>query len=631
MDSKIYRITLGTPEEYVPSDYGPESLVSVKTLEPEQVPQLSFSVSKRGSKLVLPLTENTKIYGFGLQLREFDHRGNKITVRVNADPVSKSGDSHAPVPFLVTNEGWGMYVDTARNVTFQCGSDLKQLQRDSGGKREIMSSTRELYAARTSATSVMTIEVPVAQGVDVYFFTGGKILDIVSAYNLFSGGGCMPPMWGLGNIYRCRSTFHQGQILDMAKKFRQLNIPCDILGLEPGWQTHFYPSSFVWSEERFPDHGAMLGELQAMGFHVNLWEHIFTHSSSPIYEKLIPYSADYLVWKGLAPDLSIEEASDLYAGHHKKLAEEGISGFKMDECDGSDFTGGWSYPDCTQFPSGMDGEQYHHLVGTFICKTMEKVLGKNGTLSQIRSMGALAASYPFVLYSDLYDFRDFLMGTVNAGFSGLLWSPEVREARDKDELIRRLQMVSFSAQSLVNAWYLDDMPWMPLDAVEEARKILSDRMRFLPYLYTAFYDYHKIGKPPVRAMVCDYPEAEAVDTQYLFGDLIVAPIAPHEQTREVWLPEGEWYDVFTGEKYSGSHKRSTSGIPVYVRAGSVLPLAEPVNCIYEDQKLTVHLTSFGDCTNAICRIAEQALDGIYKLYEVRIDESLQTDRYDICR
>ncbi len=631
MKCEICHVTLGTPEKYIPSHYAPASLMPVQERKPEEIPELSFSVSRRGCKILLPLTEKTKIYGFGLQLREFDHRSNKITVRVNADPVSKSGDSHAPVPFFVTNEGWGMYVDTARNVTFQCGGNLKHSSAPSSEKQEVMSSTRELYAARVSADSVMTIEVPFAQGVDVYFFTGEKILDIVSAYNLFSGGGCMPPMWALGNIYRCRSTFRQDQIVDMARKFRGLDIPCDILGLEPGWQTHFYPSSFVWSEERFPDHKTMLQELQSMGYHVNLWEHIFTHSSSPIYEKLTPYSGDYLVWKGLAPDLSMEEASAIYAEHHKKLAAEGISGFKMDECDGSDFTGGWSYPDCARFPSGMDGEQYHHLVGTLSCKTMEKVLGKNSTLSQIRSMGALAASYPFVLYSDLYEFRDFMMGTVNAGFSGLLWSPEVREAQDKEELIRRLQMVSFSVQSLVNAWYLDDMPWVPLDAVEEARKVLTDRMRFLPYLYTAFYDYHTTGKPPVRALVCDYPEAETLDTQYLFGDLIVAPIAPQEETREVWLPEGDWYDVFTGERFSGgTHSRSTSGIPAYVRCGTILPLAEPVNCISEQEKLTIHPTPFGDCADAVCRIAEQTETGEYKLYTVPLGEKLETDRLRIC-
>ena len=629
MNPQVYHLSYGSPEKHVPSAYAPSPLVPVKELESSQVKEILFSVSKRGSKLVLPLTENTKIYGFGLQLREFNHRGNKITVRVNADPVSKSGDSHAPVPFFVTNEGWGMYVDTARNVVFQCGGNLKQAYNSSQERSSVMTSTKELYAAQTSDSSVMTIEVPIAQGIDVYFFTGKTILDIVCAYNLFSGGGCMPPMWGLGNIYRCRSTFNQEEVLDMARRFREMQIPCDILGLEPGWQTRFYPCSFVWSE-RFPEHRQMLEALKNMGYHVNLWEHIFTHSDSPIYEKLIPYSADYLVWKGLVPDLSLNEASEIYADHHRKLCDEGISAFKIDECDGSDFTGGWSYPDFAMFPSGMDGEQYHHLVGALASRTMEKVLGKNGTLSQIRSMGALAASYPFVLYSDLYEFKDFLTGTVNSGFAGLLWSPEVREAQDKEELIRRLQLVTFSVQSLVNAWYLDDMPWIPLEAVEEARKILSHRMSFLPYLYTAFYDYHTTGKPPVRALVCDYPEAEDIYNQYLYGDLIVAPLAPHETERQVWLPEGEWYDVFTCQKFTGGmHSRSTQGIPVYVRAGTILPLAEPVNSIIEGQRIVVRMVPFGECTESVGRVAEQISDGNYVIHKLRLDEKRTTNGYII--
>ncbi len=628
MQAKIYRLTLGTPEQHVPTAYAPASLVPVTALQPYQVPQLRFSTSRRGCKLVLPLTENTKIYGFGLQLREFDHRGNKLTLRVNADPVSKSGDSHAPVPFFATNEGWGMYVDTARNAVFHCGSDLLDRTGFSGEKREVMTSTQQLYAAQGSATAVMTVEVPIAQGVDVFFFTAEKIVDIVSAYNLFSGGGCLPPLWGLGNIYRCRSTFDQAQVLDMAQKFRQMEIPCDTLGLEPGWQTRFYPCSFAWSE-KFPQHGAMLARLREMGYHVNLWEHIFTHSDSPIYPKLQPYAGDYLVWKGLVPDLSLTEAADIYADHHRQLCAEGVSGFKMDECDGSDFTGGWSYPDCAVFPSGMDGEQYHHLVGTLICQTMEKVLGKD-TLSQIRSMGALAASYPFVLYSDLYEFRDFLNGTVNAGFSGLLWAPELREAQDREELVRRLQLVTFSAQSLINAWYLDDMPWVPLDAVDEAKEILSNRMRFLPYLYTAFYDYRTAGKPPVRALVCDWPEADAVDDQYLFGDLIVAPIAPHQQERRVWLPAGTWYDVFTGERFAGgTHLRATAGIPVYAQEGTLLPLAQPVSHIADSQKLTVQLIPFGNCADSICRLAEQTRAGKLQVCQLRPGQAAETDRYII--
>lgn len=103
----------------------------------------------------------------------------------------------------------------------------------------------------------MTIEIPVAEGADLYFFRGERIVDIVSAYNMLSGGGCMPPMWGLGNFYRCCGQFGEDQVLETAAQFRSLALPCDILGLEPGWQSRSYSCSYVWSE-RFPHHREML-------------------------------------------------------------------------------------------------------------------------------------------------------------------------------------------------------------------------------------------------------------------------------------------------------------------------------------------------------------------------------------
>lgn len=624
MKTEIYKLTLGTPEKTVPTAFAPASQLPVTEITADAVPELRFSVSRRGCRIVFPLSQAVKIYGFGLQLKGFNHRGNKITCRVNADPRSASGDSHAPVPFFVTDEGWGMFVDTARNAVFQCGSELNTgSAAASDCESRVMNSTSELYAARTSASSVMTVEIPVAEGVNVYFFRGERIVDIVSAYNMLSGGGCMPPMWGLGNFYRCCGQFNEEQVLETAAQFRSLSLPCDILGLEPGWQSHSYSCSYVWSE-RFPDHRGMLKKLTDSGFHVSLWEHAFVNPASPIHDVLAPYSGDYLVWNGLVPDFSLPEAREIFAGYHKILCDDGITGFKLDECDGSDFTGGWSFPDCAVFPSGMDGEQYHHLFGTLYCRAISSALGKERTLSEVRNLGALAASYPFVLYSDLYDFGDFLTGTVNSGFSGLLWAPELRHAESADELIRRLQLTAFSAQSLVNAWYLDKMPWLEKNATDAVREILENRMRFLPYLYTAFYDYHISGKPPVRALVCDYPDAADISDEYLFGDLIVAPIAPGETGRDVRLPDGEWYGFFDGKRYSGGvHHIETAGVPLYVKAGTLLPIAEPVQHVSRDTVFDITLLPFGSCSGAVCRLVDD--DGITENTEYRVITLTQND------
>ena len=206
----------------------------------------------------------------------------------------------------------------------------------------------------------------------------------------------------------------------------------------------------------------------------------------------------------------------------------GIDGFKLDECDGSDYTGSWSYPNMAEFPSGLDGEQYHAIFGAMYMQTMLQALGENPTLSEVRNAGALSAPYPFVLYSDLYEHKDFIRGCATSGFSGILWTPELRDAHNKMELIRRLQATVFSVQCLINAWYCPDVPWRELDCAEEVKKLLAIRQQLKPMLAEAFKKYHNEGVAPVRALVSDFTadaETYAIDDEYLFCEkLLVAPI-----------------------------------------------------------------------------------------------------------
>ena len=124
----------------------------------------------------------------------------------------------------------------------------------------------------------------------------------------------------------------------------------------------------------------------------------------------------------------------------------GVSGYKVDECDNSDFISTpWSYPELSAFPSGVDGEQMHCLMGMKCHGDVARHLSRRNQRAyhEVRSAHALASPYPFVLYSDLYKHRDFIRGVVNSGFSGLLWCPEVRDAGSAEELLRRCKRWSF--------------------------------------------------------------------------------------------------------------------------------------------------------------------------------------------
>ncbi len=563
------KFTFGTPEEFVPSKFC-DGFHYVET--DVKYPAENFTCKKtaRGFLVEFPIEDDCHVFGLGLQLKQFDHRGRKLRLDVNADPRTDNGESHAPVPFFATNKGYGMYFDTARYAEFYCGKPKNTASKTvaEGGAAD---NTDDLYAVRNESGAVMSVLIPAVEGVDVYVFEGDLITDIVKQYNMLAGGGCDVPEWGLGVLYRCYTGWNSEQIKKTGDYFRDNDIPCDIIGLEPGWQTHAYSCTYKWSD-KYPDPKEFVSYMKERGFHINLWEHAFTHPDSPIHDEIAPYSGDYLVWGGVVPDFATPEARKIFADYQRKaLVDLGVDGFKLDECDSSDNTGSWSFPLTSEFPSGLDGEQYHSLFGTLYAKTILDALGEeNPTLSEIRQMGALAAPYPFVLYSDLYDHKDFLRGVANSGFSGILWTPEFRDAPDRDTCLRRVQAIVFSVQCLINAWYYDGIPWVGHGCEDEVRELLKLRKKLVPMLKKAFEEYHTTGKPPVRALVMDYthdPETYNIDTQWLFcEDLLVAPIiAGTGDERDVYLPvESEWVDYFTGEPVaSGWHHVNTKGIPVY--------------------------------------------------------------------
>jgi alpha-D-xyloside xylohydrolase len=489
---------------------------------------------------------------------------------------------------------------------------------------EIVTELDALYRSPAIGERVV-VDIPAAKGVDVYVFGGPTLLDAVRRYVAFSGGGCLPPLWGLGPWYRCFAGFDQGKALQTAKSLREQKMPFSVFGLEPGWQSAFYPNSFVWSD-KFPNPDALVKELDSLGFKLNLWENAFVNPDAAPFAKAIrPFCGDEHSTDGLAPDFLTPEAVELFGGHHAKtFIEKGVSGFKLDECDNSDYgPAPWSFPEYTKFPSGADGEQMHSLYGIKYQECLDGAYKKAGRrhFSLVRSSHALSAPLPFVLYSDLYRHEDFVRGLVNSGFTGHLWTPEVRHAENASELVRRIQAAVLSPCALVNAWYIENPPWshcgrntattretLRPDAElcgSLVRKALDLRIRLLPYLYTAFARYWRDGVPPFRALIMDWPSDPAlrgVDDQFMIGDaLMAAPFVVERhsgKTRRLYLPEGGWREFSTGKRLEGKSwlelEDDLETLPLYVKEGSLLPLAEPAETLKEGQPLAVKLTPFGE-------------------------------------
>lgn len=607
----IWRIHLGKPEKFTPfyfQTFKPrtEELAALPSINqlPISPEEIGFQISDRGCAVELPMKSDEGIYGFGLHTRLFDMtkakngEGRKVILKPTDHPENDLGESHAPVPFYVSTRGYGVFVDSARYVSFYTGN----VETWNGSKR-------------------MLVDVPSAHGVDVYLFAGPEMLDAIRRFNLYSGGGCVPPLWSLGVSYRGKGTFNADETIALATRFRADHMPFDVWGVEPGWQSKSYPCSFVWDKERFPDPDDFIEKMHALGYRLNFWQHAFTSSNSPMYAALKPWSGNFPVFGGLAPDFAAPQARQIFLKQNdESLFSKGVDGLKLDECDNEpDSATPWSFPEASLFPSGLDGELMHSLYGILYQRTMLEPFQKKGlrTLGLVRDSQALAAPLPYVVYTDSYDIRCYVRGLVNEGFSGLLWCPEVRNVDNVEELYRRLEIAIFSPLAMFNCWEMKNPSWLQIDAeknnrneltpdhevvMANVRKLLELRMQLIPYLYSAFNIYYRNGTPPIRALISDWPQdshVREIDDQFMFGpSLMVAPLFPGQKQRPVYLPQGSWFDFWTHHKYAGNQTIQVSEdpqrIPVFVKDETILPLAKPLESIKPDTCFEMTVDIFGD-------------------------------------
>ena len=506
----------------------------------------------RGCRIELPLSTGEIIYGLGLQCKHLEQNGWRKTLFAASGDNNGKGMSHAPVPFYVSTAGYGVLVDSARYLTYSVG-EKQRLAGPSAPtipsqKSQIITDINLLYGPEKRDETSIYVDVPSARGVDVYLFAGPDMGQAIARYNLFSGGGCMPALTGLGPGYIFGTMLDGKSILGMCDQLQRDRMPVTSTGLEPGWQTHAYSSSYMWNRDKFP--ADFLATMRQKGYDVNLWCQMYVDPSSPLMPLLGSGFGDFEVWRGVVPDLADQKIRDAYRDFlAKNFISKGVSGFKLDEVDGSCNNSSayqeWQFPEFTSFPSGADGEQMRNLLGRFGLQAMDEAFRKENrrTYSKARASQAWAAPLSVAIYSDEYDFSDYLRYNLSAGVQGLLWAPEIRHADNEKEWALRIGAAAFSARMLYNAWQFPNFPWQQPNLGENeqnhllqnenpylktARYFNNLRMALIPYLYQAYGDYHRKGIAPLRPLVADWAtDANTwhIDDQWMLGsDLLVAPI-----------------------------------------------------------------------------------------------------------
>lgn len=509
-------------------------------------------------------TGNGPLFGLGEGGQQFDRRGSvDRMISGQGGYRLRTHGGRVPIPWIISVSGWAMFF----HQPF--------------GTFDLTGTTSKFEPGNRSPAPFL----------DLFFITTRDPETIMAEYARLTGLPELPPLWSFGYQQSHRTLANREEVLEEAKTFRTKKLPCDALiylgtGFCPsGWNTE--NGSFAWNSRVFPDPKAVLDELHEENYRAVLHTVILSDKLRGAVQE-----------KCELPRFDESEASCYWDAHRKDFAM-GVDGWWPDEGDPLDI------------PSRLVRNRMY-WEGPQIDRPNERpfALHRNGYAGMQRYASFLWSGD---VYSTWETLKTQIPIAINTGLSGIpYWGTDiggfVPTAEFTAELyVRWFQFGAFCTlfRSHGRTWKLR-LPWGwntgdtgPVEitsydgaAIPDAsqlhnpevevicRKYLELRYCMLPYLYSAVRECAVSGMPVMRALWLHFPDdtkAVACDNQYMWGSsLLVAPVVEKSATtRTVYLPRGDWYDFWTGQRIEGGHEVvravDLATLPLYVRAGAILP------------------------------------------------------------
>jgi alpha-D-xyloside xylohydrolase len=571
-----------------------------------------------GATFVSPADEH--YYGLGQNHEGFlDHRGHTVDCWHN---YTATGGPSVCVPFVVTNKGYGMIWDNPSKTTIEPG-----------------------FNEQTKWTS------EVGNRVSFFVIAGRTTDEIYAGYRHLTGATPMLPKAAYGYI-QCKQRYRtQAEVLAVAKGYRDRHLPADVLVVD--WFYYTKMGQLDFDPVAWPDPAAMNRQLHDMGFQtmISVWPRFtpgtryydlllgkgwFEHLADGAPTNGLPYDR-----AGSDIDTTNPEAARWYWGAIRdNIISKGFDSIWADETE-PDLPPNGSY-----FHIGP-GTRYFNVYPLFHTAAIYEgfrrdvdhralILSRDAYLGAQRN-GAIFWS------SDIYPTWDTLKRQIPTGLdftaSGIAyWSndtggwqylpPEHHPAHaplldpgdardnvggydDYPELYTRwFEYASFLPIFRTHGSRLYNEVWSYGKAAEPIlEKYLKLRYQLMPYIYSLGYRTYESGAPSMRALFMDFPDDPNVADlrdEYMFGPaFLVAPVTEQGATsRMVYLPEGtDWYNYWTSERVHGGQTIKVDApidmLPLFVRAGSIVPIGETVENTSQPQKLAkvrVYAGADGDFT-----------------------------------
>ncbi len=539
--------------------------VTLRDADSTQVKYTPFSFIKRGSdnarriNPVFTLTTDEMIFGCGESATGLNKVGQKVNLFVTDPQGPETDQMYKPIPFFMSNRGYGMFMHTSAPVTCDFGATYIGLNKMFMGDENL----------------------------DLFVFFG-EPKDILDEYTDLVGKPGMPPLWSFGTWMSRITYFSEKEGYDVAANIRKNKYPCDVIHFDTGWFDVDWQCDYKFSENRFQNPQQMLKDLKSQGFHVCLWQLPYFTPKNRYFPELIEKNMyvkngnGELPYEDVVLDFSNPETVNWYQNKLAGLLNIGVSAIKVDFGEAAPLNG--------IYASGKSGWYEHNLYPVRYDMAVSEITKKlhNENIMWARAAWAGSQRYPLHWGGDAATTNTGMLGTLRAGLSfGLsgfsFWSHDMGgfvKSTPEDLYCRWLPFGFLTSHTRAHGAPPTE-PWLyDSKRVQDVfRKSAEMKYRLMPYVYAQAKECTEKGLPMLRALFVEFPDdpgAWRVDDEYLFGSqILVAPLLESGITgRSVYLPEGKWIDYQTEKVYEGGwHKIEAGSLPIImlVRDGSVLP------------------------------------------------------------
>jgi alpha-glucosidase (family GH31 glycosyl hydrolase) len=550
-------------------------------------------------------------HGLGERYNAFNLRGGTLDAQVYEQYKNQGVHTYIPVPFFLSSQGYGFYLETARLSSFD-------------------------FAASRADRWGFQAELGSQASINFHIYAGKEPKYSVQMFSRQVGLPQLPPDWAFGHWISSNEWNNQATVLEQIRLSKVHDIPATVLVIE-AWADE--KTFYVWNDARYspkpadqpfhladftfprdglwPDPKEMIDELHRQGIRLLLWQIPVLknlggerHPQQDIDEAYMLEKGYHLKWPDGSPyrvrpfwfhdslllDFNNPEAVDWWMSKRAYLLDElGVDGFKTD---GGEHLWGRD----VVFANDLRGDEglnlYPNLyVGAYHRFAREKRNGDALTFSRAGFTGAQA--FPCHWAGDENStweaFRASLLAGLNAGLSGIpFWGWDIAgfsgEIPSAELYLRAAAMAAFCPIMQYHSEFNDHRkplrdrtPWNIAErtgrpeVIDVYRHYVKTRLQLLPYITAEARHCSQTGEPLMRPLFLDWPadpQAWQISDQYCFGRaLMIAPVLePGIEQRRLYLPEGEWQDFWNGARFSGRQWITVPApfeqIPVFKRLDS---------------------------------------------------------------